>query len=63
MEWTDQAIVLSAIKHGEGHAVLDVLTQTKGRAKGYVRGGSGAECLDHFARRNFTRTRGLPGNP
>ena len=40
MEWTDQAIVLSALKHGEGHAVLDVLSQTRGRAKGYVRGGS-----------------------
>ena len=40
MEWTDQAIVLGALKHGEGHAVLDVLSQTRGRAKGYVRGGS-----------------------
>jgi DNA repair protein RecO (recombination protein O) len=40
MEWSDHAIVLAARKHGEGHAVLDVLSQQKGRAKGYVRGGS-----------------------
>jgi len=40
MEWSDHAIVLVARKHGEGHAVLDVLSQDKGRAKGYVRGGS-----------------------
>lgn len=40
MEWSDHAIVLAARKHGEGHAVLDVLSQQKGRARGYVRGGS-----------------------
>jgi len=40
MEWSDHAIVLAARKHGEGHAVLDVLSQGKGRARGYVRGGS-----------------------
>lgn len=40
MEWSDRAIVLGALKHGEGHAVLEVLTQANGRAKGYVRGGS-----------------------
>ena len=41
MEWTSAAIVLGAKKHGEGHAVLDVLTKAQGFAKGYVRGGSG----------------------
>lgn len=40
MEWQDQAIVLGARKHGEGHAVLTVLTKENGLASGYVRGGS-----------------------
>jgi len=40
MEWSSKAIVLGAKKHGEGHAVLNVLTETEGRATGYVRGGS-----------------------
>ncbi len=40
MEWQDQAIVLGARKHGEGHAVLIVLTKENGLASGYVRGGS-----------------------
>ncbi len=40
MEWQSQAIVLGARKHGEGHAILEVLTKTQGRATGYVRGGS-----------------------
>lgn len=41
MEWTSNAIILNARKHGEGHAVLDILSEQKGRARGYVRGGSG----------------------
>lgn len=40
MEWQSKAIVLGARKHGEGHAVLEVLSEGKGRATGYVRGGS-----------------------
>lgn len=40
MEWQDQAIVLGARKHGEGHAVLSVLSKEHGLASGYVRGGS-----------------------
>ena len=40
MEWSSPAIILSARSHGEGHAVLDVLSAEKGRARGYVRGGS-----------------------
>ena len=39
MEWSGQAIVLGAKRHGEGHAVLDVLSEREGRARGYVRGG------------------------
>ena len=39
--WRDEAIVLSAIRHGESDAVLDVLSAAHGRARGFVKGGSG----------------------
>jgi DNA repair protein RecO (recombination protein O) len=42
MDWTDQAIVLSARKHGEGSAIVDLLTRDLGRHTGLVRGASGA---------------------
>jgi DNA repair protein RecO len=38
MEWTDEAIVLSARQHGESATVLEVLTQSHGRTAGLVRG-------------------------
>lgn len=41
MRWTDQAIVLGAKRHGEGHAILDVLSEHEGRVRGYVKGGGG----------------------
>ena len=41
MEWTDQAIVLSARAHGETSAIAEVLTREHGRHKGLVRGGRG----------------------
>lgn len=41
MQWTDDAIVLSARKHGEGGAVVHVLTPEHGRHAGLVHGGSG----------------------
>lgn len=37
-EWQDQALVLSARAHGEGGAVVSVLTEHHGRHAGYVRG-------------------------
>lgn len=37
-EWQDQALVLSARSHGEGGAVVSVLTEHYGRHAGYVRG-------------------------
>jgi DNA repair protein RecO (recombination protein O) len=40
MEWTDQAIVLSARRQGEGSLILSVLTREYGRHKGLVRGGA-----------------------
>ncbi len=38
-QWTDQAIVLSARAHGEGGAVVALLTENNGRHAGYVHGG------------------------
>lgn len=40
MEWTDDAIVLSARTHGETSAILEVLTRDHGRHLGLVRGGT-----------------------
>jgi DNA repair protein RecO (recombination protein O) len=39
MEWQDQGILLSVRRHGEGAAIIDVLTETHGRHTGLVRGG------------------------
>ncbi len=41
MEWSGDAIVLSARKYGEADALVDVLAQDQGRYRGYVRGGMG----------------------
>ena len=52
MDWTDDGIVLSARRHGETSAIVQLLTATHGRHAGLVRGGAGK------------RARGLyqPGN-
>ena len=38
-QWADQGIVLSARSHGEGGAVVALLTENHGRHAGYVHGG------------------------
>lgn len=52
MEWSDEAIVLTARRHGEGAAIVSLLTHQHGRHAGLVQGGAGK------------RARGLyePGN-
>ena len=45
MEWTDAGIVLSARRHGESGAVLDVLTREHGRHAGLVRGSKNRALL------------------
>ena len=40
MDFTDDAIVLSARRHGEANAVLSVLTREHGRHMGLVKGGA-----------------------
>ncbi|MBT3989410.1 MAG: DNA repair protein RecO [Rhodospirillaceae bacterium] len=41
MNWSDIGIVLSAKKHGEGSAIVSLMTPEHGRHAGLVRGGSG----------------------
>jgi DNA repair protein RecO (recombination protein O) len=43
MDWTDQGIVLSARKHGESAAIVQLLTHAHGRHAGLVHGGAGSK--------------------
>ena len=40
MEWRDQGILLSARRHGETSAIIEVFTPEQGRHAGVVRGGT-----------------------
>jgi DNA repair protein RecO (recombination protein O) len=42
MQWTDEGIVLSAKRHGEANAILELMTREHGRHLGLVRGGAGS---------------------
>jgi DNA repair protein RecO (recombination protein O) len=42
MEWTDDGIVLGTRKHGEGSAIVELMTRAHGRHLGLVRGGAGS---------------------
>jgi len=39
MEWRDEGIILGTRKHGETSAILEVMTRSRGRHLGLVRGG------------------------
>ncbi|HSO48083.1 MAG TPA: DNA repair protein RecO [Rhizobiaceae bacterium] len=39
MEWRDEAIILGVRRHGEGSVILEIMTPTRGRHMGLVRGG------------------------
>lgn len=39
MEWSEDAIILGARRHGEGDTILEVMTHERGRHAGLVRGG------------------------
>ncbi|MBN34288.1 MAG: DNA repair protein RecO [Rhodospirillaceae bacterium] len=41
MDWSDRGIVLSARRHGESAAIVNLLTRDYGRHAGLVRGGAG----------------------
>ncbi len=40
IEWRDEGALLKVRKHGESSAIIEVFTQTHGRAAGIVRGGT-----------------------
>src|SRR5262249_34864520 len=40
MEWTDEGIVLGVRRHGETHALVELMTAANGRHLGLVRGGA-----------------------
>lgn len=48
MEWQDEGIVLSATRHGEADALLEVMTRHHGRARGFVKGGMGRRNKANF---------------
>jgi DNA repair protein RecO (recombination protein O) len=41
MQWTDEGIVLGTRRHGEGSAIVELMTREHGRHLGLVRGGAG----------------------
>jgi DNA repair protein RecO (recombination protein O) len=48
MEWRDQGILLSARRHGESSAIIEVFTPTRGRHAGVVRGGTSRKIAPHL---------------
>lgn len=42
MEWIDEAIVLGSRRHGEAHAIVELMTRDHGRHLGLVHGGASA---------------------
>ncbi len=55
MEWTDEGIVLSARKHGESAAIVNLLTEGHGRHAGLVRGGAGKRARGIYEPGNRVR--------
>ncbi len=55
MEWHDDAIVLTARKHGESSAIVTLLTRDHGRYAGLVRGGMSKRTRGLFERGNRVR--------
>ncbi len=45
MEWQDHGTVLSVRRHGEGSAIIEVLTEAHGRHAGLVRGGGSRKSV------------------
>lgn len=55
MEWTEEAFVLSARRHGEQGAVLSVLTKDHGRHAGFVRSATGKRNRGVFEPGNYVQ--------
>ena len=41
MDWRDEGILITARRHGESSAIIEVFTAAHGRHSGVVRGGAG----------------------
>lgn len=55
MDWTDDGIVLSARRHGESSAIVQLLTAAHGRHAGLVRGGMGKRARGVYQPGNQVR--------
>ena len=55
MDWSDDAIVLSARKHGETSLITNLLTRDHGRHSGLVRGGASRRNRGLFEPGNLVR--------
>jgi len=56
MEWTDEAIVLTARRHGDSSVVLEVISRLHGRQLGLVRGGRSRRLAPLLQPGNSLRT-------
>jgi DNA repair protein RecO (recombination protein O) len=57
MDWTEDAIVLSARPYGESGSIVQLLTPNRGRHAGLVRGGSGSRMRPILQPGNQVRAR------
>ena len=57
MEWTDDGFVISARKHGEASAVVQLFTRGHGRHAGLVRGGAGSKARGVYQAGNTVAAR------
>jgi DNA repair protein RecO (recombination protein O) len=48
MEWSDEGVLLTARRHGESAAVIEVFTEAHGRHAGLVRGGGSRRRATHL---------------
>ena len=48
IEWRDEGVLIGVRPHGEGSAIIDVLTASHGRAAGIVRGGASRKMTPHL---------------
>ncbi len=48
IEWRDEGVLLTTRRHGENAAIIEVLTATRGRCAGVVRGGASRKMAPHL---------------
>jgi DNA repair protein RecO (recombination protein O) len=55
MEWIDEGIVLGSRRHGEAHAIVELMTRGHGRHLGLVRGGTSSRLRPALQPGNVVR--------